>query len=56
MTDLYNLLKIHYERETHATRKENLNILLSLIRQISEGADNTIFNGYTTIQRNSKIV
>lgn len=56
MTDLYNLLKIHYERETHATKKENLNILLSLIRQISEGADNTIFNGYTTIQRNSKIV
>lgn len=56
MTDLYDLLKIHYDRESHKTRKENLNILLSLIRQISEGADNTIFNGYTTIKRNSKLV
>lgn len=56
MTDLYDLLKIHYDREVHKTRKENLNILLSLIRQISEGADNTIFNGYTTIKRNSKLV
>ena len=56
MTDLFDLLKIHYDREINHNRKENLNILLSLIRQISEGADNSIFNGYTTIQRNSKIV
>ena len=56
MTDLYDLLKIHYDKEIHTKRKENINILLSLIRQISEGADSTIFNGYTTIQRNSKLV
>lgn len=56
MTDLYDLLKIHYDREINNTRKENINILLSLVRQISEGADNTIFNGYTTIQRNSKLI
>ena len=56
MTDLYDLLKIHYDREINNARKENLNILLSLIRQISEGADSSIFNGHTTIQRNSKLV
>ena len=56
MTDLYDLLKIHYDREINSARKENINILLSLVRQISEGADNTIFNGHTTIQRNSKLV
>ena len=56
MSDLYRLVKIYYEKELNSVKKENINILLSLIRQISEGADNCIFNGYTTIEKNNKIV
>ena len=56
MSDLYRLIHSYYEKEINSVKKENINILLSLIRQISEGADNTIFNGYTTIEKNSKIV
>ena len=55
MSDLHRLIQKYYDKEVDSNRKENLNILLSLIRQISVGADNTIFNGYTTIQKNNKI-
>ena len=56
MKDLFDLLQLKIESEENAQKKKIYSLLQSLIRGISVGAEKGLFNGYTSIEDNAKIV
>ncbi len=54
MNDLYELINKKVKDET--SKKQDYEILQSLIRTISIGADSALFNGYTSIKADSNCV
>lgn len=56
MSDLYELICKKVKETFDETKKENYNILQSLIRTISIGADGALFNGYTSIQTRTNCI
>ncbi len=51
-TDLYNLLK----QRAEISKKEDYDVLIALLSDISVGSDSFLWNGITTIKTNSKII
>lgn len=56
MTDLYNLLGEKASNEIDEEKQKIYDTLRSLLRGISIGAEKGLFNGYTSIDDNAKIV
>ena len=56
MTDLYNLLGEKASNEIDEEKQKIYETLRSLLRGISIGAEKGLFNGYTSIDDNAKIV
>lgn len=56
MKDLYDLLMLKRESTTDERRKTDYEDLSSIIRELAIGADSQMFNGYTTIEADSKFI
>lgn len=56
MNDLYELIKKKAPNIEDKRKKENYEILQSLIRTISIGADSALFNGYTSIKTETNFI
>lgn len=56
MTDLYSLLEKKLKNEKDSKKAREYEILKSLIRTISVGADAGLFNGYTSIKTKTRMI
>jgi len=56
MYDLYKLISKKVETTFDKNKKEEFQVLNSLIRTIAIGADSALFNGYTSIKANTNFI
>lgn len=56
MSDLYNLLEEKRKKEENKEKRKIYETLRSLIRSVSIGAEKELFNGYTSVDDNAKVV
>lgn len=56
MYDLYELINKKTKNEYDSAKKQDYEILQSLIRTIAIGADSALFNGYTSIQTKTNFI
>lgn len=56
MTDLYNLLEEKISKEKDEEKQKTFDKIRSLIRGITLGAEKNLFNGYTSVNDNARVV